>query len=88
MPLTRAPGPGSGQRDRLPASWQAAVSRPSAPYPASHAELGTLAERGHAYYGDEVELVPPSELFERSEAEEAIDTVGRLLALYRELVTC
>ena len=31
-------------------------------------------------------LVPPSELFERSEAEEAIGAVERLLGLYRLLL--
>lgn len=67
--------------DRLPASWQGRV-------PAICAIAERLfAERGHAFYGDEVDLVPPSELFERSEAEEAIDAVSRLLALYRELLT-
>lgn len=30
--------------------------------------------------------MPPSELFDRAEAEEAIATVERLLALYRELL--
>jgi len=43
-------------------------------------------ERGHAFYGDEDDLVPPSELFERSEAEEAIGAVERLLGLYRLLL--
>ena len=43
-------------------------------------------ERGHAFYGDEDDLVPPSELFERQDAEQAIDGVERLLALYRELL--
>jgi hypothetical protein len=44
-----------------------------------------FAERGHAFYGDEDDLIPPSELFDRAEAEEAIAAVDRLLALYRGL---
>jgi HEPN domain-containing protein len=67
--------------DRLPGSW-----REHAPAICAIAER-LFAERGHAFYGDEADLVPPSELFERAEAEEAIHAVGRLLALYRELVS-
>lgn len=67
--------------DRLPPTW------------ASHAEEirsvseRLFAERGHAFYGDEDDLVPPSALFQRSEADEAIAAVEHLLALYRALVT-
>lgn len=43
-------------------------------------------ERGHAFYGDEDDLLAPSELFEKSEAEEAIREVERLLELYRQLL--
>jgi HEPN domain-containing protein len=66
--------------DRFPASW-----RDRAPAICEASEQ-LFAERGHAFYGDEDDLVPPSELFERSEAEDAIDTVDGLLALYRELL--
>ena len=45
-----------------------------------------FAERGHAFYGDEDDLVPPSALFERGEAEEVIAAVERLVALYRDLL--
>jgi hypothetical protein len=45
-----------------------------------------FAERGHAFYGDEDDLVPPSELFEQGEADEVIRAVERLLGLYRELL--
>ena len=66
--------------DRLPPQWR------------DHAdEIRELserlfAERGPAFYGDEDDLVPPSELFGRSEAKEIIAAVERLLALYRRLL--
>lgn len=66
--------------DRLPPEWRDAsddIRRIS-----EH----LFGERGHAFYGDEDDLVPPSELFDRPEAEEAIAAVARLLALYRRLV--
>ncbi len=65
---------------RFPPAWQAAA----ADICATSERL--FAERGHAFYGDEDELVPPSELFERAEAEEAIAAVERLLILYRGLI--
>jgi HEPN domain-containing protein len=43
-------------------------------------------ERGAAFYGDEDDLLPPSELFDRSEAEEAIRAVTWLVEMYRRLV--
>lgn len=66
--------------DRFPPAWSERAE-----------EIRTLperlfAERGHAFYGDEADLVPPSALFQRSEAEEAIRGVERLLDLYRELL--
>ena len=66
--------------DRFPPAWRAEA--------AAIAEVSEqlFAERGHAFYGDESDLVPPSELFERAEAEEAIRAVERLLALYRDLL--
>jgi len=66
--------------DRFPAVW-----RTEAPEICAASER-LFAERGHAFYGDEDDLVPPSELFERPEAEEAIKTVERALTLYRELL--
>jgi hypothetical protein len=66
--------------DRLPAAW-----RVEAPAIAELSER-LFAERGHAFYGDESDLVPPSELFERAEAEEAVQAVERFLALYRDLL--
>jgi HEPN domain-containing protein len=66
--------------DRFPAVW-----RERAPEICAASER-LFAERGHAFYGDEDDLVPPSELFERPEAEEAIKVVERALTLYRELL--
>jgi hypothetical protein len=66
--------------DRFPPGWQA-----RAPEICEVAER-LFAERGHAFYGDEEDLIPPSELFDRSEAEEAIAAVERLLTRYRELL--
>jgi HEPN domain-containing protein len=66
--------------DRFPVSWR----EQAAAICAISDRLFT--ERGHAFYGDEDDLVPPSELFDRSEAEEAISAVERLLVLYRELL--
>ena len=66
--------------DRFPADWQASAAEICA------ASERLFAERGHAFYGDEDDLVPPSELFDRTEAEEAIAVVERLLSLYRALV--
>jgi HEPN domain-containing protein len=66
--------------DRLPAAW-----REQAPGICEISER-LFAERGHAFYGNEDDLVPPSELFDRSEAEEAIAAVERLLGLYRQLL--
>jgi HEPN domain-containing protein len=66
--------------DRFPPAW-----REQAPAICDVAAR-LFAERGRAFYGDEDDLVPPSELFDRAEAEEAITTVERLLVLYRELL--
>ena len=66
--------------DRFPPAWRAAADEITA------ISERLFAERGHAFYGDEDDLVPPSELFDRREAEEAIAAVERLLKLYRALV--
>jgi hypothetical protein len=66
--------------DRFPLSWR----EHAAALCATSDRLFT--ERGHAFYGDEDDLVPPSELFDRAEADEAISAVDRLLVLYRELL--
>jgi HEPN domain-containing protein len=66
--------------DRFPPAWQAEAT--------AIAEISErlFSERGHAFYGDESDLVPPSELFGRDDAEEALQAVERLLALYRSLL--
>ncbi len=66
--------------DRFPPAWRERAAEICA------VSERLFAERGHAFYGDEDDLVPPSELFERPEAEEAIATVEQLLTLYRELL--
>jgi HEPN domain-containing protein len=66
--------------DRFPPAWQAEAT--------AIAEISErlFNERGHAFYGDESDLVPPSELFGRDEADEALRAVERLLGLYRDLL--
>lgn len=66
--------------ERFPPSWQERAVEICA------VAERLFAERGPAFYGDEDELIPPSELFHRAEAEEAIATVEELLRLYRELL--
>ena len=66
--------------DRFPPAWQQHASE------IRELSARLFEERGHAFYGDEDDLVPPSDLFERSEAEEAIGAVERLLGLYRLLL--
>ncbi len=66
--------------DRFPPDWRA-----HAPEICATSER-LFAQRGHAFYGDEDDLLPPSELFERADADEAIAAVERLLALYRALL--
>ena len=66
--------------DRFPPAWRA-----------HRDEIRLLSERlfgerGHAFYGDEADLVPPSELFTSADAEAAIVGVERLLSLYRDLL--
>lgn len=66
--------------DRLPPAWRERAH-----------EIVSVSERlfgarGHAFYGDETDLVPPSELFDRAEAEQAIRDVEGLLALYQDLL--
>ncbi len=67
--------------DRFPASWRARAEE------IRGLSERLFSERGLSFYGDEDDLLPPSELFERGEAEAAIADVERLLALYEELVT-
>ena len=66
--------------DRLPTAWR---DRAEAIQSLSRR---LFSERGLAFYGDEDDLSPPSELFDRTEAEEAIRGVEELLDLYRDLL--
>ena len=66
--------------DRFPPVWRAEATA------IAETSERLFAERGHAFYGDESDLVPPSELFERAEAEEAVRAVERVLGLYRDLL--
>lgn len=66
--------------ERLPPAWRDAANE------IRNLSAQLFDERGQAFYGDENDLVPPSELFDRPEAEEAIAAVERLLTLYRHLV--
>jgi hypothetical protein len=66
--------------DRLPGQWRERAD-----------ELRGLSamlfeERGMAFCGDEDDLVPPSELFDRAEAEDVIERVAALVAMYRRLL--
>jgi HEPN domain-containing protein len=44
-------------------------------------------ERGHAFYGDEASLTPPSELFGEEDARRVMGWVDELLALFDDLVS-
>jgi len=66
--------------DRFPPAWRARADE------IREMSERLFGERGHAFYGDEADLVPPSELFQRADAEEALRSVEQLLALYRDLL--
>ena len=66
--------------DRFPADWRDRAGR------IGEFSRRLFAERGLAFYGDEDDLAAPSELFDRSDAEEAIRGVEELLDLYRALL--
>ena len=66
--------------DRLPAEWQVAVPR------VREISRWLMEERSAAFYGDEDDEIPPSELFERSDADRAIADVEFLLGLYQRLL--
>lgn len=44
-------------------------------------------ERGHAFYGDEGEDIPPANLFEKEEAQEAVKWIQKLITLYENLIS-
>lgn len=66
--------------DRFPDAWRVAA----ADIVARSARL--LELRSLAFYGDEETGRPASELFERRDAEQALEWLDELLALYRDLV--
>ena len=66
--------------DRLPDEWRQAMEEVGR-------AAGRLAEeRGHAFYGDEEQLIPASDLFDEEDAREALAVVDRLLGLYERLL--
>lgn len=67
--------------DRFPPAWRAHAEE------IREVSERLFGERGHAFYGDEADLVPPSELFTPTDAETAILAVERLLTLYRDLLS-
>jgi HEPN domain-containing protein len=67
--------------DRFPPTWRARAGEIQAD------SERLFGERGHAFYGDEADLVPPSELFGPGDADTAIQAVERLLGLYRDLLS-
>lgn len=66
--------------DRFPPVWRARAEEIRA------VSERLFGERGHAFYGDEADLVPPSELFGPADADAAIRAVEDLLRLYRDLL--
>lgn len=66
--------------ERLPEEWRMAMHE----IEAASAELAR--DRAHAFYGDEDQLVPASELFGEADARRALGVVDRLLAMYARLL--
>lgn len=44
------------------------------------------AQLGPAFYGDETQLIPASELFGQADARRAVELVDRLLGMYERLL--
>jgi hypothetical protein len=66
--------------DRLPEEWRAVLNEDGA-------VLVELSEkRAVAFYGDDVELVPASDLFGDSDARRALAIVERLVGMYERLL--
>jgi HEPN domain-containing protein len=66
--------------DRFPADWRSTLAE-------LRTALDRLAEdRGPAFYGDEAEDVPASDLFGEGDARRAVETADRLLTLYARLL--
>jgi len=66
--------------DRLPVEWRQAMQE------IGEASAELAEERAHAFYGDEEELVPASELFGEGDATRALTVVDRLLVMYERLL--
>lgn len=66
--------------DRLTPEWRQALVELRASLD------GLAADRGPAFYGDEAEGIPASDLFGEPEARAAIAVVDRLLDLYERLL--
>ncbi len=68
-------------RDRLPEEWHPILDQ------VARESKRLFEERGLAFYGDEgAESTDSGELFDRTEAEEVISFLDRLLPLYDQLV--
>lgn len=67
-------------KDKLPEYWQDVVEE------AVEISRDLMEERSHAFYGDETELVPASELFTKEDADRASETIDRFLILFEMLV--
>jgi HEPN domain-containing protein len=67
-------------RDRLPAEWREAMEE------IGEASTELAQERAHAFYGDESEIIPASELFGEGDARRALVVVDRLMGLYGRLL--
>lgn len=65
---------------RLPAEWREAMEE------IGEASTELAQERAHAFYGDEDELIPASELFGEGDARRALGVVDRLLSMYGGLL--
>jgi HEPN domain-containing protein len=66
--------------ERFPAGWRTAFAE-------LRQALGELAQdRAPAFYGDEAEGVPASELYGEEDARRAVMVADRLLGLYAELL--
>jgi hypothetical protein len=67
--------------ERFPAEWRDALSE----IEEDSTEL--VQDRARAFYGDEEDMVPASDLFSETEARRALAVVDRLLGMYERLLT-
>ena len=66
--------------DRLPAEWRDGLNE------MEEALNRLVRERAPAFYGDEEESVPASDLFGEEDARRALGVVDRLLGMYERLL--